>query len=190
MILVGDKLISEDILEKEFVCDLAACKGVCCVEGDAGAPLEDFEIGIMEEELNHVLPFLPESGKRALKKEGSFTIDGDGDLVTPLVDGKHCAYTVFDEQGIAGCGIEKAWLAGKSKFRKPISCHLYPIRVQKLVDQDALNYHKWDVCAPACACGTQLKVPVYAFLKEALIRAYGETWYAILDETAAAWLKK
>ena len=190
MLIVGDTLISEDILEKAFVCDLAACKGACCIEGDAGAPLEDFEIGILEEELMNVLPFLPESGRTALQNEGAFTIDSDGDLVTPLVDGKHCAYTVFDNQGIAGCGIEKAWLAGKSAFRKPVSCHLYPIRVQKLKDREALNYHKWDVCAPACACGAKLKVPVYVFLKEALIRAYGETWYALLSETAEAWLKK
>jgi hypothetical protein len=190
MLIVGDKLISEDILEKEFVCDLSACKGVCCVEGDAGAPLEDFEIGILEDELKNILPFLPESGKQALNKDGSFTIDVDGDLVTPLVDGKHCAYTVFSEEGIAGCGIEKAWLVGKSQFRKPVSCHLYPIRIQKLADQEALNYHKWDVCAPACECGAKLKVPVYVFLKEALIRAYGKVWYRMLQETAEAWLKK
>jgi len=188
MLIVGDKLVSEDLFEKQFVCDLNACKGACCVEGDAGAPIREDEVGVMEDELHNILPFLTEEGRAVIKAEGSFTIDYEGDLVTPLVDNKHCAYTVFDEKGIAGCGIELAWKAGKTTFRKPVSCHLYPVRVQEQKEYTELNYHKWNICKPACACGSKLKVPVYKFLKEALIRAYGEEWYAELEQTGEAWL--
>ncbi len=189
MLIVGDILVSEDLLEKKFVCDLQACKGTCCVQGDAGAPLGEEEPGILEEEYEHFQSYIRPEGREAVKRDGVFTIDSDGDVVTPLIDGKECAYTVFDEQGIAGCGIEQAWLAGKTKFRKPISCHLYPVRVKKLVDIDALNYHTWDVCKPACECGSKLQVPVYRFLKEALTRAYGEEWYSQLELIAKEWEK-
>jgi hypothetical protein len=186
MIQVGELLVSEDIFETYFVCDLNACKGACCVEGDGGAPLREEELGILEETLSDVHPFLPESGKRAIELQGAWVVDTDGDYVTPLVDGKHCAYTVFSEDGKANCGIELAWKSGKSKFRKPISCHLYPIRVQKLADTDALNYHQWSICEPACRCGSSLKVPLFKFLKEPLISAYGEAWYAQLPDVAEA----
>lgn len=189
MLIVGNKLISEDLLEKKFVCDLQACKGACCVEGDSGAPLRNEEAGILEEEFETIRPFLPEKGIRAIEEQGHYIIDSDGDLVTPLVEGQHCAYTVFDESGIASCGIEQAHRAGKTGFRKPISCHLYPIRTKKLPEYEALNYHRWEVCKPACACGEKLQVPVYRFLKEALIRSYGEAWYSKLEEMAAAWLR-
>lgn len=187
MLIVGNVLISEDVVEKQFVCDLNACKGACCVDGDSGAPLRDEETGILEDHLEAVLPFLPTEGQDVLRARGAWEMDSDGDLVTPLVNGAHCAYTVFAEDGTASCGIEVAWKAGKTSFRKPLSCHLYPIRVQSIVDTDALNYHKWDICKPACACGERLKVPVYRFLKEPLIRAYGEEWYAELEDTARAW---
>jgi hypothetical protein len=189
MLIVGDILVSEDLLEKKFVCDLQACKGTCCVQGDAGAPLGEEEPGILEEEYEHFQAYIRPEGREAVKRDGVFTIDSDGDIVTPLIDGKECAYTVFDAHGIAGCGIEQAWLAGKTKFRKPISCHLYPVRVKKLVDIDALNYHTWDVCKPACECGSKLQVPVYRFLKDALTRAYGSDWYSQLELIAQEWEK-
>ncbi|MEX1189276.1 MAG: DUF3109 family protein [Bacteroidia bacterium] len=189
MLIVDDKLVSEEILEKQFICDLNACKGACCVEGDAGAPLTEEEVNKLEDDLEHIRPFLRQQGLESIAKEGVFTIDSDGDMVTPLVDGKECAFTVFEENGTASCGIEKAWKAGKTDFRKPISCHLYPIRVSDLKEFTALNYNKWGVCSPACTLGESLKVPVYKFLKEALVRAYGEDWYSELSIAAEAWLE-
>lgn len=189
MIVVGNALVSEDVLEKNFVCNLNACKGICCVDGDSGAPLTEEEADILEEEYLNFKPFLAEDGIASIEKEGCFTVDLDGDLVTPLVEGKHCAYVVFDETGTASCGIEKAWKAGKTGFRKPVSCHLYPIRIKNLPgDIDALNYDRWSICSAACTLGDQLKVPVYKFLREALIRKYGEGWYSELEESAEAWL--
>lgn len=190
MIAIGDHLISEDLIEKRFVCDLQACKGACCVEGDSGAPLSDEEAGILEEEWNNIKPYIPVDGIAAIENVGNFMIDSDGDVVTPLVDGKHCAYNVFKQDRTATCGIELAWKAGKTTFRKPISCHLYPIRVTKLKDCDALNYNQWDICKPACACGESLKVPVYKFLKEALIRKYDEKWFQELELVAQHYLQQ
>jgi hypothetical protein len=187
MIQVGELLVSEEIFETYFVCDLQACKGACCVEGDSGAPLKEEELGILEDAINELRSFLPDSGQLAIEKQGAWIMDADGDYVTPLVDGKHCAYTVFSEEGNAHCGIELAWKAGRSRFRKPISCHLYPIRVQKLAETEALNYHTWSICKPACTCGSSLKIPLFKFLKEPLIRAYGEAWYAQLPDAADAW---
>jgi hypothetical protein len=184
MVIVGNVLVSEDVFEKKFLCDLNACKGACCVLGDGGAPLSFEEADKLEEIYSKIKSELTEEGNNAIEEQGHYLLDSDGDLVTPLVDGKHCAYTVFDKDGTAGCGIEKAWLNGKTKFRKPISCHLYPIRVKKLVDIDALNYHSWDICKPACACGSKLDIPVYLFLKDALIRSYGEEWFELLCITA------
>lgn len=189
MLIVEDKLVSEEILDVEFVCDLNACKGACCVQGDSGAPLSEEEANLLEDEIDYIRPYLSETGSASIEEQGVFVVDEDGDLVTPLIEGKECAYTVFDEKGNALCGIEKAWKAGKTNFRKPISCHLYPIRVAELKEYTALNYHKWQICEPACKCGTKLKVPVYVFLKEALVRAYGEAWYKELDIAAKAWLE-
>lgn len=189
MLIVGNILVSEDILEKKFVCDLSACKGACCVQGDAGAPLLEEEIGLLEEEYENFKSYLRPEGVEAVYRDGVFTIDSDGDLVTPLIGNQECAYTIFDSNRVASCGIEKAWLSGKTQFRKPISCHLYPIRVKKLVDVEALNYHSWDICKPACVCGSNLEVPVYRFLKDALTRAYGSVWYAQLEEIASEWNK-
>ena len=188
MILVGNVVLSDDIKENFFVCDLEACKGACCVDGDSGAPLKDEETGILEEILEDVLPYLPQEGRDVLMETGAWEMDSEGDLVTPLVNGSHCAYTIFLDDGTASCGIEKAYRDGKVKFKKPISCHLYPIRVSSIVDTDALNYHKWEICKPACSCGEMLKVPVYKFLKEPLERAYGADWYAELEDTAKAWV--
>lgn len=184
MIEIGRTLISDDVVEKKFVCDLNACKGACCIEGDSGAPLEDGEEKILEEIYDAVEPYLTEKGKKAIRKQGKWIVDGDGDKVTPLVDGdKECAYTVF-ENGIAFCGIEKAWKDGKVKFQKPVSCHLYPVRISKYKRFDAVNYETWDICKPACACGEKLQVPVYKFVKDALIRKYGKEWFEALDKAA------
>lgn len=181
-------LISEDIFEQRFVCDLTACKGACCVEGDSGAPLEPEEAELIQALWPKVRPYIPEKGQRAIDKDGVSEVDEDGDLVTTLVEGRgECAFTVF-ENGIALCGIEKAWRDGAVPFRKPISCHLYPIRVAKLRFHDGLNYHRWPICKPACACGAKLDVPVFRFVKDALVRKYGEPWYAELEDIHAAWL--
>jgi hypothetical protein len=182
MIQVENTILSEDLFESYFVCDLSACKGACCVEGDAGAPLEIEEIDILENELESIKPFLREEGLQSLKENGAFVVDTDGEYVTPLVKGKECAYTTFDKNGTAKCGIEDAFRAGKTNFKKPSSCHLYPIRVQKLHEFEALNYHKWPICKPACECGSKLKVKVYQFLKEPLINKYGKDWYQQLIE--------
>ncbi len=183
-------LISEDLFEKKFVCDLNACKGECCVAGESGAPLEQLEADLLKELWPKFKEFIPEAGHRSVEEYGTSVIDSDGDLVTPLVDGsKECAYMIF-ENGIALCGIEKAWKAGAIGFRKPISCHLYPIRVAKLKFHDGLNYHQWPICKPACSCGAKLDVPVFRFLKDALVRQYGQEWYDELELIYQAWLTR
>lgn len=180
MIEHGKTIISQDLLEKDFVCNLSACKGACCVEGDAGAPLENDEVEKLAEIYPRVKPFLREEGVKAIEKQGTSIKDWDGEMVTPLVNGKECAYVIYDEKGITKCGIEKAYEAGEVDFKKPLSCHLYPVRITKYSRFDALNYHKWDICSPACTLGKELEVPVYKFVKDALIRKYGEEWYAEL----------
>ncbi|MBL7915117.1 MAG: hypothetical protein BWY67_00798 [Bacteroidetes bacterium ADurb.Bin397] len=181
MIQIGNVLVSDDVIGKRFVCDLEKCRGACCVEGDSGAPLEKEELAILEKIYPKVEPYLSEDGKKSIQKYGKYLIDDDGDYVTPLVNGElECAYTIF-EKGVAKCGIEKAYEEGKIKFKKPISCHLYPIRIAKLKNGDALNYHKWDLCKAACSLGKKLDVPVYKFLETPLIRKYGKKWYKELQ---------
>jgi hypothetical protein len=180
MIAIDNTIVSEHLLEKKFVCDLNACKGECCVQGESGAPLDFEEIAIMEDVLEKVKPYLPKSGLKAIEKQGVCVIDSDGDYTTPLVKGAHCAFTLF-EDGIAKCAIEKAYLEGKITWKKPISCHLYPVRITKYKDYDAVNFHKWEICKPACDCGAKLDVPVYKFLKEPLTRKYGTDWYKQLE---------
>jgi len=183
MIDIEGKIVSLDVLEQKFACDLNACKGICCVEGDSGAPLEEEEIHILEEISDAVKPYMEPGGIAAVEKQGAWVIDTDGDYVTPLVEGRQCAYVYFND-GMALCAIEKAWKEGKVSFRKPISCHLYPIRIKHYKRFDALNYDRWEVCAPACACGKKLKIPVYKFVKGALVRKYGQDWYDQLEEAA------
>lgn len=180
MIRVGNILVSEDIADNEFVCNLEKCKGACCVEGELGAPLEEEELEILKSIYEDVKPFLTPEGIKAIEEQGLFILDEDGDYSTPTIGGRECAYAVYDEKDILQCGIERAFNAGKVNWRKPISCHLYPIRILKKRNLEALNYHRWEICSPACELGKQLKVPVYRFLKDALIRKYGETWYAEL----------
>jgi hypothetical protein len=177
MIKVGEVLVSDEIADKEFVCNLEKCKGACCVEGDLGAPLDDDELEVIQEITPTVMPYLSEEGRQAIREQGSYILDEDGDYSTPTIGGRECAYAIYDEQGILKCGIEQAWRDGKIAWRKPISCHLYPIRVTRRKNMEALNYHKWSICSAACTLGKSLQVPLYKFLREPLIRKYGEAWY-------------
>ncbi len=185
MVEVGKTIVAEEVFRNAFVCDLTACKGACCVEGDSGAPLSDEECGILESIQAAVDPYLNEEGRAAIQREGAWVIDGDGEKVTPLVSpGGACAYVVFDPKGTALCAIEQAHRDGAIGWKKPLSCHLYPIRVTAYRAFDALNYDRWKVCDPACQLGDALKVPVYKFLQEPLVRAYGQPWYDELCEVA------
>ena len=183
MIQVQDKIISIDIFQKHFVCDLNACKGACCVEGDSGAPLLEEEKSILEDSYEKIKPYMRKKGVIEIDKNGVALYDHDGDLTTPLVNNRECAFAVF-EKGITKCSIEKAYLDGKIDFKKPISCHLFPIRIKSYSDFDAVNYEKIAVCKSACKHGQKLEIPIYLFLKEALIRKYGEDWYKELLEAA------
>ncbi|PKA83143.1 uncharacterized protein DUF3109 [Ulvibacter sp. MAR_2010_11] len=184
MFQLGKTIVSEEIIEKDFVCNLHACKGACCVEGEAGAPVTVEEVEILKEIYPKVAPFLRPEGIEAIKEQGTHTTSDLGELETPLVHGKECAYVTFKPNGTASCGIEDAFNAGVVSFRKPISCHLYPVRVQEYSEFAAVNYHKWPICNDACTLGKELKVPVYKFVKEALIRKFGAHWYAQLEKVA------
>lgn len=177
MIEIDKKLISLDVFERKFVCDLNACKGACCIEGDAGAPLTLDEVDILEENLDKIKPYMRTEGIHAVEKEGVFYMDLDNEPVTTLVNGKECAFVRFDDKGVALCSIEDAYNEKIIDFKKPISCHLYPIRVAKFREYEAVNYNEWHICKPACACGAKLNVPVYKFLKDAIIRKWGEDFY-------------
>jgi hypothetical protein len=184
MIEIGNKLLSSELFKKEFVCNLSACKGACCVEGNAGAPVEPEEAEILEKIYPKVRNYLTEKGRKSIENQGT-SVAGIGELETPLNDGKECAYTVFDLDGTAKCGIEQAYNDGVVDWKKPISCHLYPVRIAQYTDFEALNYDRWSICSDACALGEELKVPVYQFLKEPLIRKYGQAFYDELEEAAA-----
>jgi hypothetical protein len=186
MIKIGKTLVSEEILENDFTCNLSACKGECCVAGDAGAPVTLKESQKMVEIYEKVKPYMRKEGIEAVEAQGKFVISDfdDGDLETPLVNNKECAYVNFNEKGIALCAIESAYRDQKTDFRKPISCALYPIRIQKLSAYDAVNYDKWDICSPACSLGKELQTPVYKFAKQSLIEKYGDAWYKELEEVA------
>lgn len=183
MFQLGKTIVSEDILEKEFVCNLSACKGACCIDGDAGAPLLQEETAILEKIYPTVKPFLRPEGIAAIEAQGTWVKGNDGDLETPLIDNKDCAYVIFDGQ-TALCGIEQAYNQGLIDWKKPVSCHLYPIRVKDFSSFQAVNYDRWDICSPACSLGKELEVPVYKFVKEALIRRFGIEWYEELEKVA------
>lgn len=187
MLEIGKTIISLDVLEKQFLCDLLKCKGACCVEGDSGAPVTADEAKEIEEAYPEVQPYLSESHQEEIKIQGFAVIDFEGDLVTPLVENRQCVYA-FEEKGILKCGIEKAFLDGKIKFRKPVSCHLFPIRITKYKRFDAVNYQQIDICKPGRQCGKSEKLPLYVFLKEPLIRQYGEEWYEQLTYAAENYL--
>ncbi len=190
MIIIGNCILSDELMEEQFVCDLPACLGGCCVEGDAGAPLSEEECQVLESIAGRVAPFMITEGVEAIDKQGYWVRDGDGDLTTPLVDGKQCAYVFYGETGVAMCAIEKAWEAGLIDFQKPLSCHLYPIRIQSYPHYEALNYHRWPLCDPARLNGKKHRVRVYRFLKDALVRKYGEAWYEELEQYVRYSLKE
>lgn len=190
MIQIDDKLISEDLFSEEFVCNLAKCKGICCVEGDAGAPLDEDETKILDEIYPKIKSYLRPEGIQAIEEQGTYTLDFEGDLVTPLVNNAECAYVIFDEKGYTKCAIEKAYEDGVIDWQKPISCHLYPIRITEYSNFSAINYHEWDICSDACTLGKELGVKVYQFLKKPLIRKYGEKFYQTLSEAAEEWEKE
>lgn len=181
MIQLDKTIISLDVFEEYFVCDIDKCKGICCFEGNSGAPLTDEEISIIENDLEKILPYVSSRGVEAIKKNNFYYQDLDFEIVTTLIDNDECAFAII-ENGNYKCAIEKAWEEGKITFQKPISCHLYPIRIQKYHNYDAINYSKWDICKHACLKGKKLKVSVKDFLKAPLIRKYGEEWYNKLDE--------
>jgi len=184
MIQIDDKIVSLDILREKFFCDLHACKGECCIEGDAGAPLEKEEIPELEKALPTVWEELSQSAREVINKQGVCYEDEDGEMVTSIVAGKDCVFTCYDGKGICYCALEKAYREGKSDFYKPVSCHLYPIRVQRYSGFQAINYHKWSVCKTAVVLGEKKDIPVYKFLKEPLIRKFGEEWYHELEIAA------
>lgn len=177
MYIVDNVYVSDEVAEEYFICDLESCKGACCVEGDLGAPLEEEELAI----LNNIYPIIKNSltskGNRAIKKNGLYAMDKEGGINTTTIKNHECAFVVYDEKGTLKCGIEQAYLRGKIDFQKPISCHLYPIRITKLGIEEALNYDRWDICNCAIKKGTKHKLPIYQFLKAPLIRKYGELWY-------------
>ena len=183
MFQLGKTIVSEEILERDFVCNLSACKGNCCIDGDAGAPLSAEETKIMEEIYPKVKPYLRPEGIAAIEAQGTWVKGEDGDFETTLIEGKDCAYVIFDG-ATALCGIEQAYNEGIVSWKKPVSCHLYPIRVKDFSEFTAVNYDKWDICDDACSLGKELQVPVYKFVKEALVRKFGEDWYLELEKVA------
>lgn len=185
MIIIDNTIVSEKIIEKQFVCDLSKCKGACCVEGDSGAPLELDELPILDEIYPLVKPYLAQQNIEAIEKLGLYALDTDGDMCTTTIGNRECVFAIYDANGILGCGIEKAHNDGKINFKKPISCHLYPIRITKTIEKQLVNYSQWEVCNPACDLGQKLKVPTYKFLKEPLIRKFGEEWYEVLEQYAS-----
>lgn len=181
MIILGDTVLSDELYEEQFVCDLPVCKGGCCVEGDAGAPLTEEESFILEEIFDRIRPFMMREGVRAVNKQGSWVKDNEGELTTPLVAGKQCAYVFYDSKGIAKCAIERAYEKGRVDLQKPVSCHLFPIRITKYPQYEALNYFRWHLCDCARVKGKKEKVRVYRFLREPLIRKYGKEWFEELE---------
>lgn len=181
MIEIDGKIVSDDILTECFACDIARCKGECCVDGNSGAPLEMEEADILEEEYENYKPYMTPEGIESVERQGFMVVDCDGDYTTPLVDDAECAYS-YRENGITLCAIEKAFREGKCSFRKPISCHLYPIRLINLSNGTiGLNYHRWNVCSSACENGRKLGIPVYKSLREPIIRRFGEEFYKALE---------
>jgi hypothetical protein len=187
MIAIDNILVSNEIIEEQFVCDLHKCKGGCCVDGDAGAPLTKEELNQLNEVYEAVLPYLSDENKKELLRQGKYVYDKEFGWVTPTIESRMCAYGIIDNNGIVKCGIEQAYNDGKVKWKKPISCHLFPIRIKQSRDKqtDYLNYEpREDLCSAACSLGKKLKVPVYVFLKDALIRKYGTQFYESLEATA------
>lgn len=177
MIQIDDAIVALDIIEENFLCDLSACKGECCVEGESGAPLEKEEVEILEKVLPIIWNDLSPKAQEVIEEQGVAYKDRDGDMVTSIINGKDCVFTYYDEKSICKCAIEKAYREGKTDFYKPISCHLYPIRLEKYREFTAVNYHRWRICKAAVLLGNKEGLKIYQFLKEPLIRKFGEAWY-------------
>jgi len=184
MIQIGKTIVSEEIIKKEFICNLSACKGQCCIDGNAGAPLEKKELQIIRDIYPKVKPFMRKEGIAEIEKQGVYTTNKDGEHETTLIKGVDCAYVIYDDKKVALCAIEKAYNQGVIPWKKPISCHLYPVRIQDFSEFFAVNYNKWSICDDACTLGAELQVPIYKFVKQALIRKFGEDWYTELEKTA------
>ena len=187
MIVIDNIIVSDEVVSEQFVCDLNKCKGGCCEDGDSGAPLSNEELEHLREFIEEIKPYLSTEGLKVLEKEGLYKYDQEFGWVTPTIAGKICAYGSRDQHGIIKCGIEQAYLDKKISWKKPISCHLFPVKItrSKRRDQEYVNYEpREDLCKAACKLGKQLKVPVYIFLKEALIRKYGPDFYSTLEATA------
>jgi hypothetical protein len=190
MIQIGSTLVSDDLLTEAFVCDLNACKGACCVEGEYGAPLTQDEADELAQLKDQIAPYLSDEGKATIADQGAWVTGEDGELETPLMPTGHCAYVIEDADKKLKCGLETVHQEGVLSFKKPLSCHLYPVRVQQYSSFEAVNYHRWDICGAACALGSSLKVKVYVFVKEALVRKFGEEWYAALEKAGAELAEK
>lgn len=176
MLVVDNTVLSEELFTECFCCDLSQCKGMCCIEGDAGAPLEEEEVGMLEDNLPKIKPYMTPEGRAVVEANDVFDYDMEGSLVTPLVNDRACAFLYYDGQG-AFCAIEKAFLEGKIRFRKPVSCHLYPIRITRQHCYEVLEYHRWDICESARVCGKAKRLTVFQGQEEALVRKYGRPWF-------------
>jgi Protein of unknown function (DUF3109) len=184
MFQLGKTIVSEDILQNNFVCNLSACKGACCVDGDAGAPLSEEETKILEEIYPKIKSFLRPESIKTIEEKGTWMVGVEQDLETPLIENNDCAYVIYDGK-TALCAIEQAYNQGIVDWKKPVSCHLYPIRVKDFTEFAAVNYDRWEICDDACTLGSELQVPIYKFVKEALIRRFGIDWYTELEKVAA-----
>ncbi len=184
MFRIGKSLVSEEILENNFQCNISKCKGACCVEGIAGAPLEINEAKSIEKDFDKISKYLLPRAVKIVKSKGNYITTKNGKLETPLVDSKACVYVHYEPNGRLSCAIEKAHNKKEIDFNKPISCHLYPIRVKEYSEFTAVNYHKWSICSDACSLGNELKKPVYEFVKEALIKKFGKQWFLELEKIA------
>jgi len=185
VIAIDKILVSDLVVEEQFVCDLSKCKGGCCEDGDAGAPLEEDELALLDKIYENVRPFLSAEGVAAIQDKGKFVYNKEFGWVTPTVEEGICAYGYRDRNGIIKCGIEQAYDAGKIDWKKPISCHLYPIKIKKTKEYEMVNYEpREELCKAGCKLGRKLKVPVYVFLKDSLVRKYGEEFYGVLEQIA------
>jgi Protein of unknown function (DUF3109) len=187
VLIIDDVVVHEEVLKSPFVCDLNACKGACCIEGDGGAPLTFEEAALLDEHLEAIAPFMASKGLETARREGTFYVDElDREFATQLVEGRECVFAYYDHTRTLKCAVEDAHTAGAIDFQKPISCHLYPIRIAKRGNFEHLLYHEWEICSPACSLGQKLNVPLFAFLKDALIRKYGPNWYEALEQVATS----
>jgi hypothetical protein len=190
MLQIGKTIVSLDILDQEFCCDIRHCRGTCCVEGDSGAPVTSEEVKQIKELYPQYEEYLSERNRSEIERQGFSVIDSDGDLVTPLAGNNECVYTFTDDEGNTKCAIEKAFLDKGSSFRKPVSCHLFPIRITEYKRYDAINYQQLVICKPGRNCGKNKKIPLWQYLKDPLIRKYGKRWFQELETVTKAFKNK